>query len=106
MLLINSINWLTKDKGNRKLFKKLEIKKLVLKSLLFNTHKDAGIKKKLYYDKKFKNFNTKGSISRCRTSCMFLGNTRSVFRRFKLSRHAAKKYASHGFIPGLRKSSF
>jgi ribosomal protein S14 len=37
---------------------------------------------------------------------MFLGNSRAIIRKFKLSRHACKKYANLGFLTGLKKSSF
>lgn len=104
MVLIKSINWITKDKSFRNLFSKYEIKKLVLKSLLYNNNYPFFFK--LYFDKNFKNFTYNSSISKYRTSCLFLGNSRSVFQRFKLSRHIAKKFASNGFLVGLKKSSF
>jgi ribosomal protein S14 len=34
------------------------------------------------------------------------GNSRSVFRRFKMVRHWCKFFASEGYIVGLRKASF
>jgi ribosomal protein S14 len=37
---------------------------------------------------------------------MFSYIGKSVFKRFKLNRHAAKYNASLGFLVGLRKSSF
>jgi ribosomal protein S14 len=96
--------WVLKDKKIRSCFHKYEIKKIVLKSLLYNT--ELPFDYKLYFDNMFKKFPYKSSISKYRTSCVFLGNSRSVFRRFKLSRHSIKKYAPNGYITGLKKSSF
>lgn len=104
MLNIKTISWINKDKKNRKLFFKFEIKKLILKSLLYNI--EYPFFYKLYFDNNFKKFSFKSSISKNRKYCMFLGNSRCIFQRFKLSRHSCKKYASHGFISGLKKSSF
>lgn len=104
MLLIKTINWINKDRLSRKIFSKFEIKKLIIKSMLYN--KSSTYLYKIYYDKIFKKFIYKSSISRYRTNCIFLGNSRSIFQKFKLSRHACKNLASHGLLPGLKKSSF
>jgi len=95
------INWIKNDKIIRKNYIKSEINKIVLKSLLYN---DKNLK--LYFDKKFKTFSKNTSISKCRTNCLFLKNSRSIFKKFKMSRHIAKKCASHGFLTGFKKSSF
>jgi len=103
MLFIKNIHWVNRDKKIRILYKKLELKKLILKGFLYN---NIGIKNKIFYDFKFKKFLYKSSISKCRSSCMFLGNSRSIIHKFKLSRHSSKKFAGLGFITGLSKSSF
>lgn len=103
MLLITTINWIKKDKNSRQIFSKFEIKKIIIKSLLYN---NSNYYKKMYYDNLFKNFPYNSSISKYRTSCIFLNNSRSVFRRFKLSRHICKNLASNGFLIGFKKSSF
>jgi len=46
------------------------------------------------------------SISFFRRSCLKLGNCRSVFRFFKMSRYICRYYASNGFFTGIRKASF
>ena len=104
MLLLKSINWINRDRKIRLVFLKYEIKKIILKSLLYN--ETFIFYKKFFFDFKFKKFTFKSSISRYRTSCMFLGNSRAIIQPFKLSRHACKKYAALGFIVGLKKSSF
>jgi ribosomal protein S14 len=104
MLLLKSISWINKDKEIRKLLFKYEIKKVIFKSFIFN--EAYPIYKKLFFDFYFKKLPLNISISRCRTNCMFLGNSRSIINQFKLSRHSCKKYANYGFINGLKKSSF
>lgn len=104
MLLISTVNWIKKDKKYRKEFFKFEIKKLIIKSILFNNK--HFFFDKIYYDNIFKKFSHNSSISRSRTNCMFLGNSRSIFQKFKMSRHICKKFASHGLLTGLKKSSF
>lgn len=104
MLQLTSIIWIKKDKKIRKNFLKYEMKKLILKSLLYN-HINPFFYK-LVFDFHFKKFPYNSSISRYRTNCMFLGNSRAIIRKFKLSRHSCKKYANLGFLTGLKKSSF
>ena len=103
MLFIKNIYWVNRDKKIRLLFNNLELKKLILKGFLYNS---INIKDKIFFDFKFKKFLYRSSISKCRSSCMFLGNSRSIIHKFKLSRHSSKKFAGLGFITGLRKSSF
>lgn len=105
MLFIKNINWINRDGIIRRLYSKYEIKKLILKCLLYNNN-ELNLKKKIFFDFKFKNFTYKSSISKCRSNCMFLGNSRSIIHRFKLSRYASKKFAGMGFLVGLKKSSF
>ena len=104
MLFIKNIYWINRDKKNRILFKKSELKKLILKGFLYNNN--INIKQKIFYDFKFKKFLYSSSISKFRSNCMFLGNSRSIIHKFKLSRHSSKKFAGLGFITGLSKSSF
>lgn len=104
MLFIKNINWINRDVVIRHLYSKYELKKLILKCLLYNN--EFTCRKKIFFDAKFKKFTYKSSISKCRSNCMFLGNSRSVIHRFKLSRYASKKFAGMGFSIGLQKSSF
>lgn len=46
------------------------------------------------------------SISRYRSCCGFSRFGRVVIRKFSLSRHFCKRFASNGFLTGMRKSSF
>lgn len=104
MLSLETIGWVKKDKNLRFIFKRNEIKKIILKSLIYSNIEIFY--KKLYYDFKFKKYTYKSSIAKTRNSCLFLGNSRAIIQQFKLSRHASKKYAALGFLVGLKKSSF
>lgn len=85
---------------------KKEINKNYIKFFILNKFKILKSNKiiKIAYRNKY--FLKQGSISFFRRSCLRLGNCRSVFRFFKMSRYACKYYASNGFFTGLRKASF
>ena len=104
MLFIRNYKWINRDKIIRNLFKEKEKKKLIIKSLLYNNN--YNFKEKIFFDYKFKKLKKKTSIAKTRSYCMFLGNSRSIIWKFKLSRYASKKFANLGFINGLRKASF
>jgi hypothetical protein len=96
--------WILRDKKRRLTYKKCELRKLILKTLLYSTEYNYNYK--IYFVKKFYSFSKNSSISIYRTYGMFSYIGKSVFKRFKLNRHAAKYNASLGFLVGLRKSSF
>jgi ribosomal protein S14 len=78
--------------------------KLILKSLLSN--KLFKKNEKIYFGLLFAKYTKKSSIAHYRRFCIMTGNSRSVFRRFKMVRHWCKFFASNGYIVGLRKASF
>lgn len=88
----------------RKFFWKLEIFKLFL----------IALSKNFYIHKQFRFYilNLKqalikySSISFIKNRCLITGNSRSVFRKFKLSRWELKKMGLHGELPGLKKGSW
>jgi ribosomal protein S14 len=78
--------------------------KLILKSLLSN--KLFKKNEKIYFGLLFAKYTKKSSIAHYRRFCIMTGNSRSVFRRFKMVRHWCKFFASNGYVVGLRKASF
>ena len=78
--------------------------KLILKGLLSN--KSFPLNSKIYLGLLFSNYNKNQSIAFYRRSCVMTGNSRSVFRKFKMVRHWCKLFASEGKLVGMRKSSF
>ncbi len=96
--------WVVKDENARLSYYKPELRKKVLKSLLYSN--EYLLKYKMYFIKKYHSYSKKSAISVYRTYGMFSYIGKSVFRRFKLNRHLAKFSASAGLLVGLRKSSF
>lgn len=93
-----------KTNNSRTLLKKFEINKLILKSLLkFNNQK---FEYKFIFDKFFNKINYNSSISKIRNYCVLLNNNRSIFKKFKMSRHKIKLLVANGLLIGLKKSSF
>jgi hypothetical protein len=68
MVILRSIRWPRKELNKKKLYKRYEIKKLVLKSLLNNFYYKHNFK--LYFSKLFYAFPINSSTSRYRTYCM------------------------------------
>lgn len=96
--------WIKKVNNSRKSLKKLEIYKIILKNLL--NYNKINFKYKQNFNKFFSNINIKASISRIQNYCLLLNNNRSVFKKFKMSRHKIKELAANGILIGLKKSSF
>jgi ribosomal protein S14 len=89
----------------KKNFYNVEISRMVLKGLLADSL-NFCMDDKFYFFFKFSRKLLKKSISYFKNSCFISGYSRSVFCRFRLSRHHAKKLSSSGFVVGMRKSSF
>jgi ribosomal protein S14 len=57
----------------------------------------------LYEYSKLKNSINNTSITKIRNRCIINGKSRSVYKKYRLSRHSFKFYASNGLINGVRK---
>lgn len=104
MLILRDHRWQKFEKQKRLNFFTCEINNKILKSLLFN--KLYTRMYQLYFYKLFQKLTKKQAISYTKRTCLWTGYSRSVFQKFKLSRHFSKKWAAKGYLPGLRKSSF
>ena len=105
MLYIRSKkSWWNKHIIVKNNFCKFEVNKIILRSLIRSQAYD--IKYKLYFSKLFYLYSRTSSISRYRTSCGFSRFGRAIIRKFSLSRHFCKQFASDGSLMGMRKSSF
>jgi len=93
-----------KDVKSRNFYNLYEIDKTLLKSLLSYFHSQH--KSRYYLFDLMRRFRQKASLSFIRRSCVLSGYTKSVFQKFKLSRHSGKFLASNGYLIGYRKSSF
>lgn len=104
MIILRSVRWPKKELKKRILYKKFEIKKIVLKSLLNNFF--YNFRYKLFFTSIFQSLPIDSSTSRFRTYCMYQLQGKSIFKFFKLSRHMVRLHANIGLINGFRKSSF
>lgn len=87
-----------RDVKKRKLFRKREQKRIVLKYLQqeLSYTKLNNLKKKISYQIfKLKNF----SITLIRRRCIVSGDARSVYKKFKLSRKMLKVFCYKGWMP-------
>lgn len=95
-------------------FSKFDIKNMISKEIyknltkFFIASKYKVLKSDIVIKRAYKNkyFSKGSSTSFYRRACLRLGNCRSVFRFFKMSRFMCRFFASNGFLYGLRKASF
>jgi ribosomal protein S14 len=100
------MNIFTFKKYKTKLLCNKELKKNLIKFFLLNQYKNFKSNKIIRFIYRNKIFYKYNSISFFRRCCLISGNSKSIFRFFKLSRYLCKHYASNGYIVGLRKASF
>jgi len=93
-----------KNIRQRFLFKNLEKKRLIIKTITnnFNLKKQTRWKA----EQRWFNFDRNSSLTRIKNICILTGRTRSVYRFFKISRLQLRKLASTGFLPGVSKYSW
>jgi ribosomal protein S14 len=111
-----------KDKKHRNLFKKKELKNVILKSFRqenfifqkpwYNISKKYRIPNFVNYYKNrefFKNSGNKGKgghFSTIRNRCILSGKGRSIYRKYHISRIVLRELASKGSLLGVRKVSW
>jgi len=98
------MTWYFKDNLKRKIIKRKEFDKLILKSLIYCNNSNLNLK--IYFFKNFRKFNKFCSVSFIRRSCLITHFARSVFKNFKMVRHQCRFFATNGLLVGLRKASF
>jgi small subunit ribosomal protein S14 len=96
---------IARDQKRRVLVEKTELKKKILKSLLYNRNL-VNLQEKRSFMYAMAKFPTNSSIVRIKNRCILTGRSRSVFSLFKLSRLSFRKLASFGYIPGVSKASW
>ena len=93
-----------KDKKRRKLVKKLELKKVILKSIIYNIRLPYSIREYLFID--LCNLTKDSSKTRIRNRCLFTNRSRFVLTKYKLSRHYFKFLVSKKKIVGISRESW
>jgi len=95
---------LLKDYKRRYLYSKYEKKKIILKYIQNNLNLSKDIRIKAY--NKINTLPVNSSITRIKNRCVLTNRSRSIYRKFKLSRLMFRKLASEGLIPGVSKATW
>lgn len=92
-----------KDKTRRKLFFKVEQRRLFLKALVSNEFCPLSLRKQAQnYLMKLVQFKT----TRIKNRCIESSRTRAVYRSFKLARSRLHFLAGMGILPGVKRASW
>lgn len=87
------------DKLFRKSFIKTELKFIILKSIFQNRQISSGIR---FYAKVLISSDKKRYfISKQKKKCLATGNSKGIFSKFELNRHALKKFNNMGLIQNV-----
>ena len=89
-----------KDLNKRKLFKKLEEKRILLKYLTYNLN--YNLNKRLKIQMKLNKMPKKSSIIQINKKCILTGRSKSIYNYFKLSRIMINKLTTQKLLPGIR----
>jgi small subunit ribosomal protein S14 len=93
-----------KNVNQRNLLKKIEYKRLAIKAISNNLKIDTKIRWKA--QQLFFKLPIKSSITRVKNICILTGRSKSIYKKFKLSRIQLKFFITEGLIPGLSKYSW
>ena len=91
---------LEKDRKNRVLFKKSELRRKMLKGLKVNQFLALVLR----VNANFKLAEESIYLPKIRNYCVETGRARGVLRSFKVSRMVFKDQASNGFFVGIKKT--
>jgi small subunit ribosomal protein S14 len=98
---------LRKDKHTRNNFLASEKNRIYSKLLFSNSSFNPKSKWLLFLKLTNKSyFGSRASISRIKNYCLLSGRSRSIYRRFKISRILLREKASCGDLPGMKKASW
>ena len=97
-------SWIERDKKRRRLVKKHEAKRNLLKSVIHSDSlpKELRWKASLELAKLPRN----SSKVRIKNRCVITGRSKGVYRQFKISRIMLRELALKGLLPGVKKASW
>lgn len=101
--------WVYSDKYKRLIFFRREFFRNVLKAMKSNfLYPDSSLihYKRVLYFKIFSKNSVNSHLAFFRRSCLRSGTGKSVYRKFKYSRHEAKRLFFKGYLTGISKSSY
>jgi ribosomal protein S14 len=99
--------WRKIEMKNREKLVLNELKKTTLQSLFYDQNQQLyqklnnSYKTELQY--KISNMNSRGSISKQKNYCYYIGRSRSFNRDLFMARHTFRKFARFGMLPGFVK---
>lgn len=99
--------WRKIEMKNRKNLMLSELKKTTLQSLFYDQNQQLyqklnnSYKTELQY--KISDINSRGSISKQKNYCYYIGRSRSFNRDLFMARHTFRKFARFGMLPGFVK---
>jgi ribosomal protein S14 len=96
-------NLFFKDKLRRHLYNKVELKYSILKHISRDFTLPKQVRMKAFFLLKMLPKNS--SIVRVRTRCLVTNRSRSIYKKFKVSRLVFRRLALKGSLIGVRKSS-
>jgi small subunit ribosomal protein S14 len=93
-----------KNKRRERMAKRCQPKRDRLKAIVMS--KEVSPEERFAAQLKLAEMPRNGARIRIRNRCELTGRSRSVYRRFKLSRIMLRQLASEGMLPGVVKSSW
>lgn len=93
-----------KNKRNRILYATFEKKKILLKALFHNLKWNMPFRTIAY--KYFISLPKNASITRLKNRCVLTNRSRSIYKKFGLSRLMFREFAQQGFLLGVKKASW
>jgi len=95
----------TKEVLKRKHFLKIEIKRLLMKSILQNNQCVQKLKKRMILSKLSLLIKNRSRISRQQNCCMLSGKSKSTYRLSFLARQIFKQHIDLGMIQNIKRSN-
>lgn len=97
-------NLVRRDQKKRILYKNLELKRILYKSII----QDLSFPKQIRFSSSFElsKLSRNSSLVRIRNRCVLTGRGKAILKKFRLSRISFRELASQGLLPGILKSSW
>jgi len=102
--MIRENRWKMLDNFRRKLFLKNEIKRLILKSIIKNSHLPLSYRYFALYNKS--KLLRLSSLNQQKNKCVQTGRTWSTVKLVKYSRFLFRTESNKGNLPGFRRASW
>ena len=102
--MIRELRWKTIDNYKRKLFLKIELKRLILNSIIKNSYLPRTYRYSALYNKT--RLSRINSAIQHKNKCVITGRVWSVIKKTKYSRFAFRTESYNGHLPGFKRASW